>query len=80
MPERGAEPADHLAEFEDADRNIDYGRRMLINVIAVVIVALLVGFGVWIADTITDTQKAQDCALQGRQNCNPIAVPDAQPY
>jgi len=76
MPDRAAEPADHLAEFEHADRNIDYGRRMLMNVIAVVIVVLLVSVGVWIADTITDMQKVQNCTLQGRQNCAPIAVPN----
>jgi hypothetical protein len=43
--------------------------------IAVMIVSLLVGAGVWIADTIADMQKIQDCTLQGRQNCAPIEVP-----
>ena len=45
------------------------------NVIAVVIVSLLVGVGVWLADTIADMEKAQDCLMQGRQNCAPIEVP-----
>jgi hypothetical protein len=38
-------------------------------------VSLLVGAGVWLADTIADMQKIQDCTLQGRQNCAPIEVP-----
>ena len=70
-----AGPADDLAAFEDEDGNIDYRHRMLMNVIAVVVVSVLISAGVWIADTIAAMQKAQDCALQGRQNCAPIEVP-----
>ena len=72
---RETEPIDELAAFEAEDRHIDYRHRMVMNAIAVAIVALLVGAGVWIADTIAAMQKAQDCALQGRQNCAPIEVP-----
>jgi hypothetical protein len=69
------EPPDDLSRFEEEDRYIDYRRRLLMNMIALVIVALLVGAGVWLADTIADMQKVQDCTLQGRQNCAPIEVP-----
>ncbi len=48
---------------------------MLMNVMAVMVVIALVGAGVWIADTIEDMQKAQDCVMQGRQNCAPIELP-----
>ena len=71
----GGEPVDDLAAFEEEDGHIDYRHRMLMNVIAVVIVSVLISAGVWIADTIAAMQKAQDCALQGRQNCAPIEVP-----
>ena len=71
----GAEPVDDLAAFEEEDGHIDYRHRMLMNVFAVVIVSILITAGVWIADTIAAMQKAQDCALQGRQNCAPIEVP-----
>ena len=70
-----AEPTDHLAKYEQEDINVDDRRRMLMNVIAVAVVALLVELGVWIADTIADMEKAQDCAMQGRQNCAPIEAP-----
>jgi hypothetical protein len=69
------EPLDDLAQYEDEDAHVDYRQRMLMNVIAVTIVVALVGAGVWIADTIADMQKIQDCAMQGRQNCAPIEVP-----
>jgi hypothetical protein len=71
----GAEQVDDLAAFEEEDGHIDYRHRMLMNVFAVVIVSILITAGVWIADTIAAMQKAQDCALQGRQNCAPIEVP-----
>jgi hypothetical protein len=72
------EPIDDLARYEEEDAHIDYRQRMLMNVIAVAVVTLLVGAGVWIADTIADMEKAQDCAMQGRQNCAPIEVPALQ--
>ena len=74
----GDEPVDDLAAFEEEDGHIDYRHRMLMNVIALAVVTVLVGTGVWIADTIADMEKAQDCAMQGRQNCAPIEVPALQ--
>jgi hypothetical protein len=72
------EPIDDLARYEEEDAHIDYRQRMIMNVMAVAVVTLLVGAGVWIADTIADMEKAQDCAMQGRQNCAPIEVPALQ--
>ena len=71
----GAAP-DDLARYEqDRTKSIDYRQRMLMNVIAIAIVTLLVGAGVWIADTITDLERDQDCVMQGRANCAPIEMP-----
>jgi hypothetical protein len=70
-----AEPLDDLARYEEEDAHVDDRQRMLMNLIAVAIVSTLVGVGVWIADAITDMDKAQDCVMQGRQNCAPIEVP-----
>jgi len=66
-----------LAEYEESrdDEPVDYRRRALMNVIAIAVVTLLVGAGVWIADTITDLQRDQDCVIQGRGNCAPIEAP-----
>jgi hypothetical protein len=72
------EPLDDLAQYEEEDAHVDDRHRMLMNLIAVAIVSTLVGVGVWIADTITDMDKAQDCVMQGRQNCAPIDVPTKQ--
>ena len=70
------ESFDHLAKYEEEqDDGDNYRHRMLMNVIAVVVVSLLVGVGVWIADTIAEMEKDQDCIMQGRQNCAPIELP-----
>src|SRR5581483_8904965 len=56
---------DDLAQYEEDDIHIDYRHRMLMNVIAVMVVAALIGAGVWIADTISDMEKTQDCLMKG---------------
>ena len=78
------EPIDHESQLLDdltryereaEDEPINYRHRMLMNVIAVAIVTVLVGIGVWLADTIAEMERDQDCVLQGRQNCAPIDIP-----
>jgi|SRR5580698_5772329 hypothetical protein len=71
------EPADEFARYEQDNEDIDYRHRMLMNVIAIAVVTLLIGMGVWIADTIAVMQRDQDCVLQGRANCAPIENPAA---
>ena len=69
---------DDFARFEqEQDEPIDYRHRMIMNLIALAILISLVGLGVWIADTISDLQREQDCLMQGRSNCAPIEVPIA---
>ncbi len=67
-----SDSGDDLAQYERDNDDIDYGHRMLMNVIALAIVAALIGFGVWIADTMAALEKYQDCVLQDRGNCAPI--------
>jgi hypothetical protein len=68
-----------LARYEqEPEVPIDDRQRMLMNMIAVAIVIVLISAGVWIADTISVTVRAQDCALQGRSNCAPIEAPARQ--
>lgn len=75
-----SEPAhddtDDFASFEqEPEERINYRQRMFMNVVALAIVTLLLGAGVWIAGTITELQKDQDCILQGRSNCAPVELP-----
>jgi hypothetical protein len=70
---------DDFARFEqEQDEPIDYRHRAIMNLIALAILILLVGLGVWIADTIGDLQRDQDCLMQGRTNCLPLEIPIAE--
>jgi hypothetical protein len=77
---RTTEPAeddiDEFARFEqEQDEPIDYRHRAIMNLIAVAVLTLLIGLSVWIANTISDLQREQDCLMQGRSNCAPIELP-----
>jgi hypothetical protein len=72
-PEHGADNA--FARYEEhRDAPINDRQRMLMNLIAVAIVVLLISVGVGIADAIRISGKKEDCALQGRTNCEPIDI------
>jgi hypothetical protein len=67
---------DDFARFEqEHDGPINYRHRMIMNLIALAILIALVALGVWIAHTISDLQREQDCLMQGRSNCAPIEIP-----
>jgi hypothetical protein len=67
---------DDLAQYEqDQDEIVDYRQRMVMNVIALAVIAFLVSTGVWLADTIAAMERDQDCVMQGRVNCAPIELP-----
>jgi len=55
---------------EESDRD-----RMITNAVVVVFLVALVGAGLWLANTMVDVRKTQDCVLSGRRNCAPIEVP-----
>jgi len=78
-PIGGGEPpgVDHFAKYERQGED-DYRHRMKMNVLGLLITILLVISGIWIADTIAEMRKLQDCSLMGGRNCAPIPVPPAR--
>jgi hypothetical protein len=46
----------------------------LMNIAGLVVVALLVGIGWWLAETMATMRKNQDCVLSGRRGCTPVEV------
>jgi len=60
---------------EPEEEVVDYRQRMLMNVIALAVLTFLLSTGVWLADTIADMERDQDCMMQGRVNCAPIELP-----
>ncbi|WP_257164579.1 hypothetical protein [Bradyrhizobium sp. SRS-191] len=42
---------------------------------ALVFAAIMVGFGLWLAHSLTTASRMQDCLMSGRTNCN-VIVPE----
>ena len=75
----GPPPADDLARYTRGPDGDDYRHRMIVNAAAFLFVAVLIGAGLWLAETMAQMRRNQDCVLQGRRNCAPIDVTRAQP-
>ena len=71
----GREPND-LSRYErDRDEPDDFRHRMLANVAAFAFTVALTAVGIWLAVSIADLRKTQDCVLMGRRDCGRIATP-----
>jgi hypothetical protein len=69
------EPND-LARYEQPrDEPDDFRRRMLANIAAFAFTVALTAVGIWLAMSIADLRKTQDCVLMGRRDCARISTP-----
>lgn len=57
---------------EDSD---EFRHRMWTNLAGFTVAAILAALGVWLAISIADMRKAQDCVLAGHRDCAPITAP-----
>jgi hypothetical protein len=55
-------------------------QRTATNIGVVVFIVLLVGAGIWLANTLVDVRKTQDCVMSGRRNCAPITTPTRETW
>lgn len=62
-------PAQDLSRYERGSEPDDYRHRMRMNVAAGLFTVLLIAFGVWLAMSIADLRRTQDCILYGRHDC-----------
>lgn len=76
QPSASRPAADDLARFEQSrDEADDFRHRMMANAAAFGLTAMLVGIGIWLAISIADLRKTQDCVLMGRRDCARIVTP-----
>jgi hypothetical protein len=69
------EPND-LSRYERArDEPDDFRHRMLANVAAIAFTVALMAIGIWLAVSIADMRKTQDCVLMGRRDCAHLYAP-----
>jgi hypothetical protein len=48
---------------------------MMMNAAGLAVAIILVAGGMWIANTMAQMHKDQDCVLSGRRGCTPVQVP-----
>ncbi|MBV9260167.1 MAG: hypothetical protein JO205_02230 [Pseudolabrys sp.] len=63
---------DEFAKYRHDEAPDDYRSRMIMNIVAFVFLIVLIGAGLWLADTMAAMRKTQDCVLSGRRNCAPV--------
>jgi hypothetical protein len=69
------EPND-LSRYErDRSEPDDFRHRMLANVAAFAFTVALTAIGIWLAMSIADLRRTQDCVLMGRRDCGRISTP-----
>jgi hypothetical protein len=73
-PDSSRPPVDDVGKYARGSENDNYGHRMVNNLLAFGVLCLIVYCGIWLANTMTQLRKDQDCALTGRPNCAPIKV------
>ena len=72
-------PVEGLDKYASAGEPDNYRQRMINNGLGLAACIVLVIIGVWIANTMAELRRNQDCVLSGRRDCTPIAVPSASP-
>lgn len=68
---------DDLKKFQHSGETDDYRHRMTMNVAGLAVVTVLIIAAIWIADSLAEMRRSQDCALGGRA-CAKVAVPLTQ--
>lgn len=53
----------------------DFHQRMLANIAAFAFTIALTAVGIWLAMSIADLRRTQDCVLMGRRDCGHISTP-----
>ncbi len=61
-----------LAKYQGKETKEEYRERMMVNIAAFAFLVVLVGAGWWLAGTMAQMRKNEDCAASGRRNCVPI--------
>ena len=74
-PAKAQPAASDLSRYErPRDEGDDFRHRMLANVAALAFTVALTAIGIWLAVSIADLRKTQDCVLMGRRDCARISV------
>ncbi|MGB8401403.1 hypothetical protein [Bradyrhizobium sp.] len=71
---RTSPAANDLSRYaRPGDEPDDFRHRMLANIAAFAFAVALTAIGIWLAMSIADLRKTQDCVLMGRHDCARIS-------
>ena len=65
-------PVEDLSKYQRSESPDDYRHRMTVNALGFLFVIVLIGAGLWLADTMARMRKNEDCMLSGRRSCAPV--------
>jgi hypothetical protein len=75
-PEPVELPRIDLSRYEQPrEEHDDFRHRMLANIAAFAFTVALTAVAIWLAMSIADLRKTQDCVLMGRRDCVRISSP-----
>jgi hypothetical protein len=77
--QEGDTPVEGLGKYASEGEPDNYRQRMINNGLGLAACIVLVIIGVWIANTMAEMRRNQDCVLSGRRDCARIVVPSANP-
>jgi len=69
------EPLDLSRYEQPREQPDDFRHRMLANIAALAFTMALTAVGIWLAVSIADLRRTQDCVLMGRRDCVRITTP-----
>ena len=69
------EPVEDLGKYAQGGEPDDYRQRMINNGLALAALLVLGAIGVWLATSIAEMRRNQDCVLSGRRDCAKVVVP-----
>ena len=74
--ERSAPAPLDLSRYEQPrEQEDDFRQRMLANIAAFAFTVALTAVAIWLAMSIADLRRTQDCVLMGRRDCVRISTP-----
>jgi hypothetical protein len=75
LPDRWCSPVRDLSKYSRGPEEDDYPHQMFMNLLAFLVLSVIVGCGIWLADSMSERKKDQDCGQISRIYCVPIPGP-----
>jgi hypothetical protein len=69
------EPYDLSRHLRPREAPDEFRHRMLANIAALAFTVALTAVGIWLAMSIADLRRTQDCVLMGRRDCVRLTTP-----